>query len=40
LRRIAATAKVVSLADQLGPAISQAACAYALAVLAGECHHE
>jgi probable H4MPT-linked C1 transfer pathway protein len=36
LRRIAATAKVVSLADQLGPAISQAACAYAVAVLAGE----
>jgi probable H4MPT-linked C1 transfer pathway protein len=40
LRRVAATAKVISLAEQLGLAISQAACAYALAVLAGERHHE
>ena len=33
------TARVVSLADELGPAISQAACAHALATLATEASH-
>lgn len=37
--RLTAIQRVVSLHDQLGPAISQAACAHALAVLATEADH-
>jgi probable H4MPT-linked C1 transfer pathway protein len=38
-RCISPAVKVVSLAQELGPAVSQAACAYAVAVLASEHNH-
>jgi uncharacterized hydantoinase/oxoprolinase family protein len=35
-RRVARNVKVISLGDQLGPEISQSACAHAVAILARE----